>query len=473
VDSARSIEAPLTIHETVSSPGRPLDPAARAYMEPRFGRDFGDVRIHTDARADASARSVDALAYTVGRNLVFGSGQYAPHSTSGRRLLAHELAHVVQQDRTGARVLQRQPAAPAPAPAASKCPPFPAPGFDAVVSDELFFGVPLAELFRAGDGTLTVDPGEQFLLSYHSISGKDPSKSPPPVFFGGLRWESGGGTLDADPTEGVGRWTAPSTPGDVTLTIRTVAQNCLMARVKVHVAAPPAPKPPPAPPPPAPPAKLPERVCGPDISEKLAEVLAEVRTTFASWSGGDQGRACVEILNLPMALSAWDIVDLFVPETEWLRLLPFFPTCGTPGPGPNDDFEDAKLCSNSVEVDGKCFLAGTVNYALFGQMCRLCSDAHLFFSTLQLITESPLAILPTPIPIHWRSDRETMLDMITIYKLGGTWDDDGPPRAWAAAGFDGYPGHVPSTANRSTCATVCPVPFERSLKWVWEPIHGR
>jgi hypothetical protein len=66
-------------------------------MEPAFGHDFGGVRIHTDEKAARSARAVDALAYTVGRNVVFATGQYAPGTAQGRRLLAHELAHVVQQ----------------------------------------------------------------------------------------------------------------------------------------------------------------------------------------------------------------------------------------------------------------------------------------------------------------------------------------------------------------------------------------
>jgi hypothetical protein len=66
-------------------------------MEPRFGADFGHVRVHTDDRAAASARAVAARAYTVGSHLVFGDGTYSPGTTSGRRLLAHELAHVVQQ----------------------------------------------------------------------------------------------------------------------------------------------------------------------------------------------------------------------------------------------------------------------------------------------------------------------------------------------------------------------------------------
>ena len=70
-------------------------------MEPRFGSDFSNVRVHTDSKAAESARAVNALAYTVGRDMVFGAGHYPPHSTDSKRLLAHELAHVVQQQ--GAR----------------------------------------------------------------------------------------------------------------------------------------------------------------------------------------------------------------------------------------------------------------------------------------------------------------------------------------------------------------------------------
>jgi outer membrane protein OmpA-like peptidoglycan-associated protein len=91
------------VHEVLGSSGQSLDPASRAYFEPRFGHDFGQVRVHTDTRAEESAQAVDALAYTVGRNVVFGTGQYAPHTTAGRKLLAHELTHVVQQTSPPAR----------------------------------------------------------------------------------------------------------------------------------------------------------------------------------------------------------------------------------------------------------------------------------------------------------------------------------------------------------------------------------
>ena len=77
--------------------GRPLEPVLRQDMEQRFGHDFSQVRVHTDANAAASARSVNALAYTVGHDIVFGAEQFAPATHWGRRLLAHELAHTIQQ----------------------------------------------------------------------------------------------------------------------------------------------------------------------------------------------------------------------------------------------------------------------------------------------------------------------------------------------------------------------------------------
>jgi hypothetical protein len=91
-------EAPACVHDVLNRPGRPLDAAARAFFESRFGHDFGRVRVHTDARAAESARAVQALAYTVGSRIVFGEGQYRPGTTDGQRMLAHELTHVVQQE---------------------------------------------------------------------------------------------------------------------------------------------------------------------------------------------------------------------------------------------------------------------------------------------------------------------------------------------------------------------------------------
>lgn len=92
-----SVEVPPIVHDVLSSAGQPLDGGTRQLMESRFGEDFSKVRVHTDSQASDSALAVDALAYTVGRNVVFGRGQFASGTSAGQELLAHELTHVVQQ----------------------------------------------------------------------------------------------------------------------------------------------------------------------------------------------------------------------------------------------------------------------------------------------------------------------------------------------------------------------------------------
>lgn len=108
--------APPIVHQALRGGGQPLDPASRAFMETRFDHDFSAVRLHTDTLAQQSARAVGARAYTVGGDIVFGAGAFSPASDSGRRLIAHELAHVVQQGggsaaarSNGAGTLQRAP----------------------------------------------------------------------------------------------------------------------------------------------------------------------------------------------------------------------------------------------------------------------------------------------------------------------------------------------------------------------------
>ena len=89
--------APLAVHKTLRSRGQPLDADTRAYFEPRYGHDFSRVRVHADQQASETARAMDAAAYTVGSQIAFAGGRYQPGTAAGRRLLAHELAHVAQQ----------------------------------------------------------------------------------------------------------------------------------------------------------------------------------------------------------------------------------------------------------------------------------------------------------------------------------------------------------------------------------------
>lgn len=97
--TAEAATRPAAMHDAVDrlGSGQPLDGVTRAFFESRFGHNFGNVRVHVDHSADAAARSVGARAFTSGSDVAFGAGQFAPHSAQGRRLLAHELTHVVQQ----------------------------------------------------------------------------------------------------------------------------------------------------------------------------------------------------------------------------------------------------------------------------------------------------------------------------------------------------------------------------------------
>lgn len=88
---------PPIVHEVLRSPGQPLDNNTRTFMQSRLGHDFSQVRVHIDSRAAESARAVNALAYSIGHQVIFGAGRYAPNTSAGQRLLAHELTHVVQQ----------------------------------------------------------------------------------------------------------------------------------------------------------------------------------------------------------------------------------------------------------------------------------------------------------------------------------------------------------------------------------------
>ncbi|RPI19302.1 MAG: DUF4157 domain-containing protein [Ignavibacteriae bacterium] len=109
---AGSIEAstaPQIVHDVLnSSSGKSLDSSTRSFFEPRFGYDFSNVRVHTGSEAEKSAQSINALAYTSGNNIVFGEKQYAPETNTGKKLIGHELTHVVQQTNKPLEYLQRQ-----------------------------------------------------------------------------------------------------------------------------------------------------------------------------------------------------------------------------------------------------------------------------------------------------------------------------------------------------------------------------
>ena len=103
-ETRKNDAAPASVERVIASSGRPLEPSLRQDMERRFGHDFSRVRVHSGAAAEHSAREVNANAYTVGDNVVFGAGRFSPGTHEGQRLLAHELTHVIQQRRSGLAV---------------------------------------------------------------------------------------------------------------------------------------------------------------------------------------------------------------------------------------------------------------------------------------------------------------------------------------------------------------------------------
>lgn len=176
------------VGEALQSSGQALDPRTRSFMETRLGHDFGDVRVHAGPAAARSADGLSANAYTVGSDIVFGADRFDPSSSAGRRLLAHELAHVVQQRRAGQPALQRdekkdppkdtaQPAAPAqPDPASAF--------FHVVVRDkglDLGGGVLVTDL-AAAKGTMLkrkVDKPWTLVLAIHASENRLGAQAPP------------------------------------------------------------------------------------------------------------------------------------------------------------------------------------------------------------------------------------------------------------------------------------------------------
>jgi uncharacterized protein DUF4157 len=169
--------------------GQPLPDSVRAFFEPRFGQDFSQVRVHTGGKASETAQATQAKAFTIGQDVVFGSGEYAPDSWNGRKLLAHELTHVIQQRYSAApsAFIQRQQACDAPQAAEPKAqsqadqPPLaPRPGAERV----WYKGVLLADDRDFMLGELRA------LIARHGLKGadewmKNPSDSTVPVYTPG------------------------------------------------------------------------------------------------------------------------------------------------------------------------------------------------------------------------------------------------------------------------------------------------
>jgi hypothetical protein len=323
--------------------GAPLSEDVRGYFEPRFGRDFSRVRVHADGGAARSARALQARAYTFGRHIVFGAGEYAPATVAGKRLLAHELTHIVQQGQSATQVAGAEPS--------------------------------------------TVDGNRS------------------------IRPHAGQLQRQAAPDEGEAAQAAP------------------------------------------------QRICGPDITAPLSALLGTVEPWFRGLSGFEQDRSCMGIgpggfLAGVNPIMAWDTRELFLPNTGWLDSYFRSNSCGSPRDSRCDTdpqrhtCEAPGTCGNSVVVGGQCMLAGTANYALFGEMCRVC---HHYTG---------------------RWNRWDMRAIIHAWKvLDG--DDPTPPKEVATSAYDRTFPSVPAAANRSSCTGRCALSHGSSFDFIWEPYRPR
>ncbi len=220
-------EVPPDVESTLRSAGRPLDGRTRADFEARFGHDFSRVRIHDDARA---AAAVGAQAFTLGSDIVFDAGRYAPGSESGRRLLAHELAHVVQQGFGGPPVLARFPD------------PGPKPPYKAVVlTREEIAKDPSREKARLNSGQTSAKACREISVEGMKKAGNCPVALDDHAVVTVTKEKVGGLWLQVD---------AAGIPGTGPLETLHVLGAFLKPR---ESPAPPALKPTPPPPPPAPP----------------------------------------------------------------------------------------------------------------------------------------------------------------------------------------------------------------------------
>ena len=488
--STGNTTAPPIVHDVLNSPGRPLDAATRSFMEPRFGADFSNVRVHTGGKAAESAQAVNALAYTVGNSIVFNSGQFAPTSAAGQKVLAHELTHVAQQGHAALLLENRDPASPIKGTSVMKiaddlqrfsCDTGVAPGMSC--SDAQGSGHPPGlNLEHFDQDQDTLKPAHTAAIATF-ITGWVARGSNETVEVHG--YASCDGPANANVQLSCNRAEKVKTAlasGGVTTSISTFAHGETdefgagldpNRRVIIKTIAPLPPPPAPVCPqcpedprtpgcPPCPPIEPTpdERICGPDITSSLTTMLGTVEPWFRGLTGFQQDRSCMALGPAGFLVGvnpgmAWDTRELFLPNTSWLDSYFLSSSCGSPrDPGcPSDPTrllcETVGSCGNSVVVDGKCMLAGTANYALFGKMCRLCHD------------------------YTGRWNRWDMRAIIGVWKTVD-WDDSTPPKEVASAAYDGTFPAVPAAAeNRSSCAGRCGRTHGGAFDFIWEPYKPR
>lgn len=347
------------VREVLNGPGEPLNHELRTAMESHFGSDFSQVRVHTDESAAKTARTLNAQAYTVGSHIIFDADQYAPHESGGLRLLAHELAHVIQQS----------------------C----LIGMDGD-------GLGLAD---SNDGLEEEARCASIIVSAaHALRRQRwPEEPPVPTLVRG-RLESTALTIqraerqpDSAPDGGMAQPGGP--PGicgpDVTKQFSAILSQ-IQADFKVWD----------------------------EAHQELACRALLFPVKMPKWTPGTDTRT---FIRSAADINSWDVLPLFQGQSAWLRSAAVvgcpcaIPTSKNPSASAFDDVhEDPSTCSDSVQAGGECWLNGTVNYGTFGIMVRLCKDRFpVKFALAQQLAEKLIqaykAFGPHPedatLPLAW------------------------------------------------------------------------
>ena len=438
-------------------------------MNKRFGYDFSAVRVHTGADAEKSARDIRAIAYTVGHDIVFASGRFSAGTSEGRRLLAHELVHVVQQNQGDSQLQRWADCTPARL-SMQDCPSREPGEVQRARSDPMYFYPNFTDPASGSNGALLVNfdigsaaikPGlrdnqewQDFqtrvetngslwgLLGFSDCQGQETPNIK-------LREERANAVSNAFPpqtrSQVVSQEAAPihdcitenSNPSQRSFN-RSVAliyegSNISFPGETIH-------------------GTPPDFVCGPDVTLQIAAAVAATGAAFARWSSEEKSEACDALDSLSTGACAWDIIELH--NNAWIYRN-YRPTCATQGANPP--------CGSTVQVGDECYYAGSANYVIFGKMCRLCADYYL---SIPLINTG-----------FARFTRRSMEDLIDLYK-GHGFTGLATPSAnyresvrWANAGYDGWPsGGSPPPGDRSNCSPLCPTPYHGpSFTVEWAP----
>jgi hypothetical protein len=452
--------------------GESLPPSARAFFEGQFGHDFTRVRVHTGAAASASAAALNARAYTVGHDVVFAAGEYQPHTSEGRHLLAHELTHVVQQGAAGGAESGRVQRSFVSCGSRKDCRPRDADEVARSRSDPFLVGDvggPVSGLLVANFGV--------------NDSGLKARIASDPLFTGhiemmkardDLRWEVLGfsdchGTpaqntrlrkersafialllgpalgrvvrIDAAP---LAECIASNTTGEGRAYNRSafikLASTAVSFRQEELTGTP--------------------FVCGPDVTNAVDAAIASIYSGFASLTNEEQEENCEDLYEYPEAKYSWDILQLYNKANDWIHENYRKAGCASAGAKP--------VCGDTVQVGDACFYSGSANYVIFGHMCRICFDKY--------VSERTTRGRRVGDAYPWR--KAGMVNLIDMYKGSGFAGITGSPSGnfrastdWAIAGWDRWrAGDKAPKGDRNHCKPACPKPYaDKSFEVRWCP----